>query len=401
MRRPAVACLGGTLGLLAGLAGACDEHFPTPPQPDAAPVPVSASPAGIVSPAQRKNASSSRIAFDPVRGGVWTANGDIGTVSYLDVDHRNSLNEIAVGSDITSVALSPDAAWVAAVDRNGASVTLLDAEASSQPGGSRSPRSTIHVGGHPRACVWDAANPRWLYVTVEDDDTVAVVDRFLNQVAAVVPVGRLPSGLAVSSSRRELYVAHRIDATLTIVDLRQRDVVADVSLADEPFSDPKTPNGKPFAFEAPALTASGNTAWLPHELLAPTHPFVFDETLFPAVSVVDLMRRAEVQSNPNLPNIAGRKNLFDAINLIGADGQPEVFSQPCAVAIHPSGFVAWALACASEDVLVFDVGAGIATDALRNLPVDHPVAMALDDTGQRLFVPVSYTHLTLPTILRV
>jgi hypothetical protein len=368
----------------AGLAGACDEHFPTPPPPTAAP-PSASSPPSIVPPSQRKNASSSRIVFDPVRGGVWTANGDVGSISYVDVDARVARSEPSVGGDITSVALSPDAARVAAADHARGIVTLFDAE-------SITPLATVAVGGHPHACVWDSANPRWLYVSIEDGGTVAVVDGFLAQVAATIPVGRLPAGLAVSASQRELYVAHRIDATLTVVDLHDRSVGADIPLADEPFSAPKTPNGKPFAFEAPALTSDGNIAWLPHELLAPTHPFVFDETLFPAISVVDLSARVEVQTNPNLPNTAGRKNLFDAINLFGADGQPQVFSQPCAVALHPNGFIGWALACGSEDVITFDVGAGVATDALRNLPVDHPVGMTLDDTGKRLFVLGDQSH---------
>ena len=59
--------------------------------------------------------------------GVWTANGDVGSVSYVDVVARKVVREIPVGQDIRSVALSPDFKWVAAVDRSGASVSLLDA----------------------------------------------------------------------------------------------------------------------------------------------------------------------------------------------------------------------------------------------------------------------------------
>jgi YVTN family beta-propeller protein len=390
VRAPVVTGLVFAALLLSWLSPACDEHFPAPPPPATVIVP-STVPA-IIPPAQRKSASSSRVVFDPLRGGVWTANGDVGSISYIDVDARVARHESRFGGDITSVALSPDAVWVAAVDRSGGSVVLFDAE-------TLQARGTLPVGGHPRSCVWDAANPRWLYVAVEDDGTVAVVDAFLGQVAAKIDVGRLPSGLAVSSSRRELYVAHRIDARLTLVDLHDRTVTADIPLADEPFTALKTPNGKPFAFEAPAVTHDGRYAWLSHELLAPTHPFVFDATLFPAISVVDLVNRVEAQTDPNLPNILGRKNLFDAINLIGTDGQPEVFSQLCAVAIHPRGFVGWALACASEDLLVFDVSAGIATDAIRGLPLDHPLGVTLDDTGQRLFVlgDQSHTLVTLDT----
>jgi predicted CXXCH cytochrome family protein len=67
--------------------------------------------------------------------------------------------------------------------------------------------------------------------------------------------------------------------------------------------------------------------------------------------------------------------------------------------MHPNGTTAWALACGSEDLVTFNVNAGRATDALRNLPGDHPVGLTLDDTGRRLFVmsDQSHTLITLDT----
>jgi YVTN family beta-propeller protein len=302
------------------------------------------------------------------------------------------VKEIPVGKNVTSVALSPDFKWLAAVDRGGAQVALLDASTGTVA-------RTLPLGTHPRAAVWDSANPRWLYVAVEDDDAVTIVDRTRGAVETTIAVGRLPSGVAVSKSRRELYVTHRIDAAVTIVDLAKRAVDKEVPLADEPASDdPKTPHGKPFAFESLAWAADGDTAWLPHELLAPTRPFQFQTTLFPAVSVVDLGAfRAEVTTNPYDPSgiIAGRKNLFDAINVLDTTGTPQVISQPCAAALHPSGSVGWVLACASEDLVVFDAATGIATDLVRDLPGDHPFGLALDDTAQRLFVISDQSHTLL------
>jgi DNA-binding beta-propeller fold protein YncE len=376
---------------LAASGVACSEQFPSPPAApadaggDAPAGPLEANPPAPIPQAKRLNASSSPVVFDPVGGGVWTANGDVGTISYVDPISRALVQEIAVGQDVRSVALSPDGAWLAAVDRAGGTVALVDAQA-------RVVRRTLAVGSHPRACVWDAADPRWLYVAVEDDSAVDVVDRTLGQVAASIPVSRLPSGLAVSASAAELYVTHRIDGDVTVVDLGKRATVADVPLADEPFSDVLTPNGRPFALEGLALTSDGQHAWIPHELLAPTHPFVFNETVFPAISVVDVVARLEVATDPNAPGIAGRKNLFDAIDLLGNNGQPMVFSQLCGVAMHPNGYVAWALACASEDLLVFDVSQGIAVDVVRALPVDHPAGLSLDDTGQRVFVLADQSH---------
>jgi DNA-binding beta-propeller fold protein YncE len=387
------------LSALAVLVGACTEHFPSiPPATDAGALLGSALEAqapAIVPPAQRLNSSSSPVVWDPVRYEVWVANGDVGTVSYVDVDEgsRGVIQEVAVGgsgADVRSVAVSPDGVWVAAVDRAQGNVVLMDAE-------SREVRRSIPVGGHPRACVWDSANPRWLYVAVEDTGAVVVVDRTLGAVATSIDVGRIPAGLAVSATRREVYVTHRIDAELTVIDLGSRTVAAQVPLADEPFSAPSAPNGKPFGFDGLALRTDGYRAWIPHELLAPTHPFVFNQTLFPAISVVNLLDRVEQTTDPNSSNVDGRKNLFDAVNLIGPDAQPDVFSQFCAVAMHPQGYVAWALACASEDLVTFDVDHGVATDALRNLRGDHPVGMALDDTGARLFVMSDQSH-TLVTL---
>ncbi len=267
----------------------------------------------------------------------------------------------------------------------------------------REVRRTIPVGSHPRACVWDSANPRWLYVAVEDAGTVDVIDRTLGEIATTIPVGRIPSGLAVSATRREVYVTHRIDAEVTVIDLETRTATAQVPFADEPFSDPATPNGKPFGFEGLVLRPDGARAWIPHELLAPTHPFVFNETLFPAISVLDVIDEVEQTTDPNSPNIDGRKNLFDAINLLGPDGQPDVFSQFCAVVMHPNGLVAWALACGSEDLLTFDVNDGMATDVVRNLPgaawppssCQHPVGVTLDFEPYSSDAATGQAHLRL------
>ena len=353
------------------------------PETDAGPPPLESSPPAIIPFDKRHDATSSPVVFDTLRGGVWTANGDVGTVSYVDVDARKVVFETPVGKDIRSVALSPDGRWLAAVDRDAASVALLDAETGAL-------RRTIPVGTHPRAAVWDSANPRWLYVAVEDDNAVVMIDRVAGTLFMSIPAGRIPSGLAVSRARREVYVTHRIDAKVSVLDLAQRKIRVDISLADQPADpDATKPQGKPFAFESLAWTPSGNVAWIPHEILAPTHPFQFQRTLFPAISVVDLSdAQAEVATDPLDPNgaVAGRKVLFDAINVLDATGTPSVFSQPCAAAIHPKGLVGYALACASEDLLVFDLSSGIAIDVLRNLPGDHPAGLTLDDTGQRAWI---------------
>jgi hypothetical protein len=369
---------------------------------DAGPVPLEATPPEPIPAGKRLDAASSTVVFDRLRGGVWTANGDVGTVSYADVDHQKVVQEITIGQDVTSVALSPDFTWVAAVDRRGAAVALVDATTGQV-------RRSIALGTHPREAVWDANDPRWLYVSLEDDGAVAVVDRTLGVLSHTVPVGRLPAGLAVSRSRHELAVTHRIDASVTLLPLDgayapadQNAPRTDIPLAPQPPVVPDTtPNGAPFAFDTIAWDPGGTIAWLPHELLANRHPFQFQRVLFPAVSLVDFSARAEVQTDPNDPNgvIAGRKLLFSAINVPDAMGNTSVVSLPCAAAVHPGGLVAYVVACASEDLLTFDLTSGIAIDLLRDLPGDHPTGMTLDDHGARAFIvsDQSHTLLTLDT----
>jgi DNA-binding beta-propeller fold protein YncE len=354
---------------------------------DAAPPPLESSPPAIIAEDKRKDATSSPVVFDTERGRVWTANGDVGTVSLVDIDAPRLLAEIAIGKDVRSVALSPDFKWIAAVDREGAQVVLVDAE-------TREVKRAIAVGTHPRAAVWDAQNPRFLYVAIEDEDAIAVIDRTLGVLVETIKVGRLPSGVAVSRKRPELYAVHRIDGKITIVDTTTRKPAADVVLEEQPKDpDPKVPQGRPFAFETLAWAPSGVEAWLGHELLAPTRPFQFQSTVFPAVSVVDLSPlRLEVATDPVTGTIQGRKLLFDAINLPDATANATIVSQPCAAAIHPNGVAGYVLACGSEDLLVFDVLSGRAVDVLRDLPGDHPVGIALDEKGDRAFLLADQSH---------
>ena len=202
--------LAGVVLAAVALASACTDTGSTASQPDAGPAspgiaPLEDSPPALISPGKRRDASSSPIVFDRERGGVWTANGDVGTISYVEVGTPKPVQEVRVGKALTSIALSPDARWIAVVDRSGAAVALVDAE-------SRILKRTIALGTHPRAAVWDAWDPRWLYVSLEDDGAIAVIDRTRGVLVKTITVGRIPAGLGVSRLRHELSVLHRIDA---------------------------------------------------------------------------------------------------------------------------------------------------------------------------------------------
>ena len=105
-----LAALGVVLGAGVGPACSSDDPQAQAPQVDAGPTPLQPLEAtfpGIIPPDKRLDRASSPVIFDARRGGVWTANGDVGSIGYVDVDARKVVREIAIGpggGDIRSVA---------------------------------------------------------------------------------------------------------------------------------------------------------------------------------------------------------------------------------------------------------------------------------------------------------
>jgi DNA-binding beta-propeller fold protein YncE len=366
---------------------ACEERFPKQIVPATVPATdanLEPSPPPLVPAAQRRAVSSSNVAFDRLRGTAWVANGDVGSVTEVDLDAGKARAEVTLGGELSSVCIAPDGAFVALSDQITGDVVLLHPDTHEIAG-------RIAAGTRPRGCVFDTTDPRWLYVATEEG--IAVVDRTQGKRTSVVPAGRLPTGLAMTRGARTLVVSHRIDAKVSLLDMsKAAPTVTDVALSDSPRTDPKVPNGRPYAFEGVAIAPDDATVWLPHQLLSSTNPFQFQSVIFPSVSLVDLGDGAEIVTDDSSGLIAGRKNLFQAINVLEPTGDAMVFSQPCAAALHPNGDVAYVLACGSEDLLTFDVARGIVTSALRQIPGDHPSGIALDATGARALVYASESH---------
>ena len=337
---------------------------------------------------QRRSVASSAVTWDDVRKRVLVATGDGATLVRLDPTGASSRESVTLGGDLRSVALSPDGARIVVVDRGtqgadpkSGNVFMLDAA-------SLAVLWTLPLDGHPRAAIFDPARPRWIYVAVEDAGAVSVLDRSTHTIAASIPVGRLPSGLAAPASRDELVVTRRIDAVLHVIDRTQQTEIAEVTLADSPANtDPKVAQGRPYAFESIAWAPDGNVAWVPHQTYdGAIVPLQFQSIVFPAVSVVDFAARTEVtNAGADSKHFPGRKELFRAIDVINGSGDAQIVSGPCAAAIHPSGPRAYVLACNSDDLIVFDTDSGAAKEILK-VPGDHASAIAIDAAGADAFV---------------
>jgi YVTN family beta-propeller protein len=76
------------------------------------------------------------------------------------------------------------------------------------------------------------------------EGSISVVNLATNSVSANIPVGRHPTGLALDSARGLLYVANTNDDSISVVDVRTRNVKQTISL-------------KPFAQEVKGIAPSG------------------------------------------------------------------------------------------------------------------------------------------------
>ncbi len=83
------------------------------------------------------------------------------------------------------------------------------------------------------------------YVTLVNDDAVAVVRTDTNEVTQTIPVGDRPRGIAVSPDGNEAYVANAGDATVSVININAdpKTVVAIIEVGDEPQGVAFAPDG--------------------------------------------------------------------------------------------------------------------------------------------------------------
>ena len=67
-------------------------------------------------------------------------------------------------------------------------------------------------------------------------NTISVVETVHNTVAATVPVGLFPLGVAVHPSGRLVYVADNISNTVSVISTLLNTVIATIPVGDDPIA---------------------------------------------------------------------------------------------------------------------------------------------------------------------
>ncbi|TPW32797.1 hypothetical protein [Pararhizobium mangrovi] len=313
-----------------------------------------------------------------------SANFDGGSVSRVDRRTGKRVAEAAIGGDITALTVDADDGLVAASDFTGNRVVLLDRA-------SLKVERTIAIEGRPAGIVYDARNRLFWVAATEGDQLYALSPD--GRIEADMKVAESPRGLALMPDGR-LLVSHSMIGAVSIYDTTRLPAKRTklIRLGVEQNTDETVSQGLPRRLDRIAVSPDGKQAWLPHVLWNFDHPFQFQSTVFPAISVLSLKPGAEHEV------LSRRKQLFKQINIVEDGQRTRIVSNPADVAFSADGGKAYVTFAGSEDLGVFDLSRAPPIDAAnakgtagakaveiyRHLPGENPRGLVV--SGDDIFV---------------
>ena len=135
--------------------------------------------------------SATRRAAALGRGSLWVASTPLAAVFRVDTGTKRVSARVDVGNDPAGLAVGAGAVWVADSTDNTVSRIV--------PAGAGAVTDTIPLGNGPGPI---AAGEGAIWVANSRDGTVSRIDPATRSVKAEIPVGRLPSGIAVGAGCR-------------------------------------------------------------------------------------------------------------------------------------------------------------------------------------------------------
>jgi len=315
-----------------------------------------------------------------------SANFDGGSVSRIDRATGSRVAETVLGGDIQSLTVDPDDRLVAATDFTGNCVMFLSAA-------DLTLRRTIALPGRPAGIVYDARNRLFWVAATEGGHLYGIGADGTTRVD--LATAESPRGLALMADGR-LLVSHAMIGALSIYDTTSLPpkLVRTITLAVSQNADQTVSQGLPRGLNRIAVSPDGKQAWLPHELWNFDHPFQFQSTVFPAISVIALQPGNEHEA------VSQRKQLFQQINIIENGNQARIVSNPADVVFNATGSKAYVTMSGSEDLAVFDLSRALPIDSkspkaattdgahaveiFRHLPGENPRGLVVD--GDDIYV---------------
>ena len=212
--------------------------------------------------------STSAIAISPDEAWLAVVNPDSGSVSLLSLPGLELKREIEVGLNPRTLTFSADSKQLYVSNFGGNSVTVVDVERGAKA-------MEITVGPMPYAAI---AQKGILYVAEHALGKVSAYDAKTGTLRSQLDVEDFPAGLALDSNAGKLYVTHLFTGKVSLIDLFDFSLEALISTGN-------TTNLTQFML----LDLDTKRAYLPQTRSNTTNmALVFDATVFPMVNVMDL-----------------------------------------------------------------------------------------------------------------
>ncbi|MRI32799.1 hypothetical protein EOPP23_07355 [Endozoicomonas sp. OPT23] len=331
---------------------------------------------------------STSIRWSEDKTRIYSSNFDGGSVSIIDRDSGELLNEAVLGRDIRRLAFNSDQSRLLVSDYLSDEVILLD-------GQSLKEIKRIKTPARPFGVLFDETNNQY-YVTSFEGHKLLVISSE-GDIRQTIEVEETPRGLALTDDHR-LLITHSLNGQVSIFDVSTSSPKLSkiIQLIDTPTVDKATtPQGKPRLLDNIAISPDGKQAWLPHVLWSFSRDFQFQSTVFPAISILDLTPGKEHEL------VQQRKQLFKQINIVESGNRTRIVSNPHDAVYSDDGKKLFISLAGSEDLMVFDLsrqgslnkkrhrrkkfqGGAKATQIYRNIPGDNPRGLLIN--GDDLFV---------------
>ena len=318
---------------------------------------------------------------------LYSANYDVGSISKVNRKSGALEKELALGKDIRRIAFTDDERLCLASDYLGNHLFLIDAD-------SFEIKKKVPAPLKPFGIVYDKDNQLFWVSLFESFEIIGV--RKDGKIVVRQKTEDTPRGLTLTRNGR-LLVSHSLTGKVSIYqpEADSLKLIRLISLHETQDEDEKLSQGKPRLLDDIAITPDGSKAWLPHLLWNFDHPFQFQSTIFPTVSIIDLTPGKEEE----LKDL--RKHLFKQINILDSLKNTRIISNPHDLEFSEDGGRAYVTLSGSEDLMVFDLsrtgkknegrhrrlkkrGGAKVVQVLRHLPGKNPRGLIVD--GEELIV---------------
>ncbi|PAQ13982.1 cytochrome c peroxidase [Bacillaceae bacterium SAOS 7] len=326
---------------------------------------------------RQQAASSNNMVMSTKDDVIFTANIDVDTVTMIDSETKKVKKEIKVGQEPVQLALSPDEETLYVSCRYDDRVDVIDVK-------KQKVVNSIKTGIEPYGLMTSQDGSK-LYVANYRESSISAIDLNSEKVTNI-KTGDRPRTLAIAKDGKKLYATNYLTGEITVIDTIKNKVTNTIQLAPSPDqANRKKSQGIPNTLEQFVIAPDGKTAWVSHLLTNIDTPVHFEETIFPAISVIDLEAEKE--------RVEERKELFEEINVTDRQNQTMIVSNPYDIVFQPDGNKAYVVMSGSEDLVVFDLKrGGNAVQIMRRIEGNNPRGAVLSADGKTLFVHNAMSH---------